>query len=116
MRKYPLHDLNDEEFENLTILICRKVLGEAVVPFASGTDGGRDGRFHGKANSFPSDKGPWDGKIVIEARFDEAGEFKNGLAVVKLNGEVTLINRNGKVVYPLGQRRIKSIRAWDTAK
>ena len=56
------------------------------------------------------------GRIVIEARFDEAGEFKNGLAVVKLNGIVTLINRTGKIIYPLDQRRIKSIRAWDSSE
>ena len=68
MRKYPLHYLNDTEFENLATLICRKILGEAVIPFAKGTDGGRDGRFHGKANCFPSEAEPWNGKIVIQAK------------------------------------------------
>ncbi|SIR07588.1 ABC-three component system protein [Chryseobacterium sp. RU33C] len=68
MRKYPLHYLNDAEFENLATLICRKILGEAVIPFAKGSDGGRDGRFHGKANFFPSTVEPWDGKIVIQAK------------------------------------------------
>lgn len=68
MRNYPLHDLNNEEFENLSILICSKILGEAVIPFAKGTDGGRDGRFHGKANSFPSESQPWEGQIVIQAK------------------------------------------------
>ena len=71
MRKFPLHYLDDKEFENLATLICRKVLGEAVIPFAQGTDGGRDGRFHGKANCFPSESEPWNGKIVIEAKFDK---------------------------------------------
>ncbi len=68
MRKFPLHYLDDKEFENLATLICRKILGEAVIPFAQGTDGGRDGRFHGKANCFPSESEPWNGKIVIEAK------------------------------------------------
>jgi hypothetical protein len=68
MRKYPLHYINEDEFENLATLICRKILGEAVIPFAKGTDGGRDGRFHGKANSFPSISEPWSGKIVIQAK------------------------------------------------
>jgi hypothetical protein len=68
MRNYPLHDLNEDEFENLTTLICRKILGEAVIPFAKGTDGGRDGRFHGKANCFPSETQPWEGQIVIQAK------------------------------------------------
>lgn len=68
MRKYPLHYINEDDFENLATLICRKILGEAVIPFAKGTDGGRDGRFHGKANLFPSISEPWSGKIVIQAK------------------------------------------------
>ncbi|WP_158856307.1 ABC-three component system protein [Lunatibacter salilacus] len=68
MRKYPLHYINEDDFENLATLICRKILGEAVIPFAKGPDGGRDGRFHGKANFFPSLSDPWNGKIVIEAK------------------------------------------------
>jgi hypothetical protein len=68
MKKYPLHYINEDDFENLATLICRKILGEAVIPFAKGTDGGRDGRFHGKANLFPSQSEPWNGKIVIEAK------------------------------------------------
>lgn len=68
MRNYPLHDLNNEEFENLTIFLCQKVLGDGVIPFAKGTDGGRDGRFHGKANCFPSKSQPWEGQIVIQAK------------------------------------------------
>jgi hypothetical protein len=68
MKRYPLHYINEDDFENLTTLICRKILGEAVIPFAKGTDGGRDGRFHGKANLFPSQSEPWNGKIVIEAK------------------------------------------------
>lgn len=68
MRIYPLHYINESEFENLSTLICRKILGEAVIPFAKGTDGGRDGRFHGKANCFPSESKPWEGKIVIQAK------------------------------------------------
>lgn len=68
MRKYPLYDLDDKEFEHLTALICRKILGEGVIPFAQGTDGGRDAKFNGKANSFPSKSKPWEGKIVIQAK------------------------------------------------
>ena len=68
MRIFPLHDLNNEEFENLTVLICKKLLGEATTPFALGRDGGRDGSFEGKANLYPSEAEPWDGKIVIQAK------------------------------------------------
>lgn len=68
MRIYPLHYLDDDSFERLVTLICCKILGDGVIPFAKGTDGGRDGRFYGKANSFPSKVKPWDGKIVIQAK------------------------------------------------
>ena len=68
MRKYPLYDLDDKEFENLTTLLCRKILGEGVIPFAQGTDGGRDAKFNGKANLIPSESKPWEGKIVIQAK------------------------------------------------
>lgn len=68
MRKYPLHYLNADEFENLVTVICTKILGEGVIPFAQGTDGGRDGRFHGTTNDFPSQTKPWEGKTVIQAK------------------------------------------------
>ena len=44
MRKYPLHYINEDDFESLANLICVKILGEAVIPFAKGTDGGREER------------------------------------------------------------------------
>jgi hypothetical protein len=68
MRNYPLHDLNDAQFEQLTTLLCNEVLGAAVIPFAKGPDGGRDGRFHGKANKLPSESKPWEGQVVIQAK------------------------------------------------
>ncbi|MDR0604327.1 MAG: hypothetical protein LBG80_08515 [Bacteroidales bacterium] len=68
MRIYPLHYLNEQEFENLSILICNKILGTATIPFARGKDGGKDGRFIGKANCFPSEAQTWNGKIIIQAK------------------------------------------------
>ena len=68
MRKYPLHYMNEDDFEQLTMSICSKILGEGVIPFAKGSDGGRDGRFTGKANCFPSEQQSWDGKFVVEAK------------------------------------------------
>jgi hypothetical protein len=68
MRKYPLCYLTDDEFENLSILICNKILGTATIPFAKGKDGGKDGRFIGKANCFPSQTNLWNGKIIIQAK------------------------------------------------
>ncbi|MDR2170693.1 MAG: hypothetical protein LBP59_11165 [Planctomycetaceae bacterium] len=68
MSQFPLQELNDDEFEKLVILICNKILGEAIIPFTKGKDGGKDGRFIGQANCFPSESKPWDGKIIIQAK------------------------------------------------
>lgn len=66
--KYPLYYQNEDDFENLVTLICKKILGEGVIPFAAGRDGGKDGRFTGIANKFPSESSPWSGKIIIQAK------------------------------------------------
>ncbi len=65
---YPLFNMNCDEFENLVILICNHILGSATIPFAKGKDGGKDGRFNGKANRIPSESSQWDGKIIIQAK------------------------------------------------
>jgi len=66
--KYPLENLTDTEFENLVALICSEILGTGTVVFSVGKDGGKDARFNGKANNFPSKSEPWKGKIVIQAK------------------------------------------------
>ena len=71
MVKYPLHYQNEDDFENLVTLICKKILGEGVIPFAKGRDSGKDGRFTGTANCFPSENDPWKGKIIVQAKHTE---------------------------------------------
>jgi hypothetical protein len=71
-RDYRLHELNDEEFEKLVIRICVRWLGEGVSPFAAGKDGGRDGKFVGRANAFPSATNPLSGHCVIQAKHTSA--------------------------------------------
>jgi len=66
--KYPLYNLNDEEFEKLVALICEEILGMGTFVFSVGKDGGRDAKFTGKANKFPSEAGPWNGKFIIQAK------------------------------------------------
>ena len=67
--KYPLEDLaSDKEFENLVALICERILGMGTNIFSVGKDGGKDGKFYGKANKFPSETNPWEGKIIIQAK------------------------------------------------
>jgi hypothetical protein len=68
MRDYPLHELSAQDFQNLIILICEKILGIATINFSEGPDGGRDGFFEGTANNFPSQSKPWKGKFIIQAK------------------------------------------------
>ena len=68
MNQYPLQNLDDDKFENLVVLICQKILGISTIAFAKGKDGGRDARFEGKANNYPSNNNPWNGKIIIQAK------------------------------------------------
>ncbi|MBN9033861.1 MAG: hypothetical protein J0I23_29130 [Rhizobiales bacterium] len=67
-RDYRLHELNEDEFEKLVVRICVRWLGEGVSPFAKGKDGGRDGKFHGTANSFPSKSSPSAGHFVLQSK------------------------------------------------
>ena len=66
--RYPLYDLNCDDFESLVILICTHILGAAIIPFSKGKDGGKDGKFIGQANKIPSESSPWKGKIIIQAK------------------------------------------------
>ncbi len=68
MSRYPLHELNAEEFENLVTRICRKILGGGTTSFAMGRDGGKDAKFVGTANCYPSEKSPLSGNAVIQAK------------------------------------------------
>lgn len=70
--RYPLYELNCDDFEKLVILICNHILGSATIPFAKGKDGGKDGKFIGKANKIPSETDPWEGKIIIQAKHTTA--------------------------------------------
>lgn len=65
---YSIATCSDEDFEHLIILILKKLFGEGVRGFAKGRDGGKDGAFMGKANSFPSETKPWEGYIIIQAK------------------------------------------------
>lgn len=68
MRDYQLYSLSKEGFENLVYHICKILLGDGTVNFAEGRDGGRDAKFIGKANKFPSMQQPWEGKFIIQAK------------------------------------------------
>lgn len=66
----PLDELSDEQFEDLVVELSRKVFGEGVQGFTKGRDGGRDARFVGVAERFPSAASPWSGITIIQAKHD----------------------------------------------
>jgi len=68
MRDYHLHELSTQEFEALVIHICQKLLGNGTLNFSQGPDGGRDGKFEGTSNQYPSSASPWAGKFIIQAK------------------------------------------------
>lgn len=69
---YPFEDLDDAQFERLVVQVMRKLFGAGVQSFATGPDGGRDARFHGTAERFPSQREPWTGITVGQAKHTNA--------------------------------------------
>lgn len=68
MDKYRLDLKSEDDFEKIVVRICQDVLGISVTGFAKGKDGGKDGRFEGKSQKYPSAVESWDGKFVIQAK------------------------------------------------
>lgn len=68
MYHFPYENLNDEEFENLTIRICKEILGIGCKTFSVGKDGAKDSWFSGEAQYFPSSTDHWKGNFNIQAK------------------------------------------------
>lgn len=68
MAKYAYSDLNDGQFEELVLAICQRLFGLATQGFAKGPDGGRDAKFVGTAEMYPSKTSPWQGTTIIQAK------------------------------------------------
>ncbi len=66
--KYAYEDLGDEQFEQLIVFLCHRLLGISVQGFAKGPDGGRDAKFVGTAELHPSKAAPWRGTTIIQAK------------------------------------------------
>ncbi|MGY0427074.1 MAG: ABC-three component system protein [Polaribacter sp.] len=110
--KYPIEYLTDTEFENLTALICERILGIATVVFSVGKDGGKDAKFNGVANEFPSKSNPWNGKIIIQAKHTQKSnascsdsDFKNILKKSVIPSIKKLIENNEVDYYLLFTNR-----------
>src|SRR3954454_14053431 len=66
--KYAYEDLSSEQFEQLVLFICQRLLGVGVQGFAKGPDGGRDAKFVGTAELHPSKAAPWTGIVIVQAK------------------------------------------------
>lgn len=90
---YRLELLHDSEFEQLVNTICQKVLGTGSVSFAEGKDGGKDGKFIGTAQNFPSTASPWNGKFIIQAKHtsNPIASFSDSSFETLINGEIKKI-------------------------
>jgi hypothetical protein len=92
--KYAYEDLSDDQFEQLVVLLCRRLLGMGTQGFAKGADGGRDAKFVGKAQLIPSTTGQWEGTTIVQAKhtngysrsFSE-GDFFNPTSKSNVIGE-----------------------------
>lgn len=66
--KYAYEDLSEDQFEQLVVLLCKRLLGMGVQGFAKGVDGGRDAKFVGTAELLPSKSSPWNGTVIAQAK------------------------------------------------
>lgn len=69
--KYAYEDLSPSQFEDLVVLFCFKLLGIGTQKFSTGPDQGRDAKFVGRAERFPSSAEPWEGITIIQAKHTE---------------------------------------------
>jgi hypothetical protein len=90
---YPLHELTWQEFEEVVTSICEEILGTGTIIFSDGKDGGRDAKFTGTANNFPSNINSWSGKFIIQAKHTNKVEASCSDSEFKttLNKEVSSI-------------------------
>lgn len=66
--KFAYEDLSDGQFEILIVLLCQRLLEVAVQGFTKGPDGGRDAKFMGTAELYPSKTAPWIGTTIVQAK------------------------------------------------
>ena len=99
--KYAYEDLSNEQFERLVICLCQKLMGIAVQGFSRGSDGGRDAKFVGTCEIFPSKAERWTGTTIIQAKhttgynkqFFESDFYSQTGSSGILNKEITSIKK-----------------------
>ncbi|MFW5872083.1 MAG: ABC-three component system protein [bacterium] len=93
--EFPYEKIYWQQFEDVVIKICRQILGIAAKKFSDGVDGGRDSTFEGRADHYPSNSKPWNGKFIIQAKHtsspiascsdsDFSGDGKNSIISIEL--------------------------------
>lgn len=99
--KYAYEDLSPDQFEKLIIFLCKYLLGTAVQGFSRGPDGGRDAKFTGTAENYPSRASPWSGIVIIQAKhtngynkhFSESDFFNPQSSHAIISGEIPKIGK-----------------------
>lgn len=62
------HDLSNDQFEKVIVALGQRLFGAGLYGFAEGKDGGKDAKFHGTAECYPSKSSPWEGCTIIQAK------------------------------------------------
>lgn len=68
----PYFDLSDTQFEQIVVAIGQRMFGAGLIGFTKGKDGGRDAKFHGTSEAYPSRAAPWGGSTIIQAKHTNA--------------------------------------------
>jgi hypothetical protein len=68
MVMYDLNPLGDWGFERLIQALLKKIIGQGVITFGVGPDGGREATYFGSAN-YPSETNKWSGNWTFQAKF-----------------------------------------------
>jgi hypothetical protein len=93
--------MSEDQFEKLIVFLCKKLLGISVQPFSKGPDEGRDGKFVGVAELYPSKAEPWNGTTIIQAKhtngynchFSESDFFSKSSNTTVLAKEIPRIKK-----------------------
>jgi len=100
-------DLSDNQFEKIVVAIGQRLFGAGLMGFAPGKDGGRDAKFKGIAESYPSAAAPWAGCTIIQAKHTNGinASFSDPAVcnVEKLNGLICDEIPKIKALYESGE-------------
>ena len=76
MADYNLAGLSPSSFEQLVQALASKIVAPGAAIFGAGPDGAREAAFEGKMQ-YPSIASPWDGYLVVQAKFLQRKRLRN---------------------------------------